>query len=90
MGSFLDKPAAAGSGSSPDIRFVPARWATIAFALAQLVLKRGALGKIGIATLVWSFAPRKLKLWAGIFAAAAAIVTLGAVAAIALLVLQLS
>lgn len=90
MGSFLDRPAPVAAGSPGEIRFIPARWLMIAFALAQAVLRRGALGKVGIATLLWSFAPRKLKLVAGALAAAAAVVVLGAVSAIALLLLQLS
>jgi hypothetical protein len=85
----VSRPAAAPAGAQEEIRFVPARWLAILFAVIQLVLKRGALGKVGIAALLWSVAPRRLRLVAGGLAAAAAIVLLGALAAIALLVIQL-
>lgn len=89
----------AGSGQSPhppwsggfrEIRFLPARWILVLAAVARLLLKGGKLGKFGVAGLVWSFAPRKLKFAAGGLAAAAMIVLVGAVAAITLLALQLS
>ena len=96
MGSFLEKlagpvgrPAGGPSGTQGEIRFIPARWLMVVFAIAQLVLKRGALGKVGIAALLWSVAPRKLRLVAGGLAAATVIVVVGALAAIALLVMQL-
>ena len=68
---------------------MPARWLAVALGVTQLVLKRGALGKVGIAAILWSVAPRKLKLVAGGLAAWAAILFLGSIAAIALLFLQL-
>jgi len=96
MGSLLERftgptapPAAASAGAHEEIRFVPARWLAVLFAIVQLVLRRGALGKIGIAALLWSVAPRKLRLVAGGLAGAAVIVVFGALAAIALLVIQL-
>jgi hypothetical protein len=96
MGSLLERftgptarPAAASAGAQEEIRFVPARWLAVLFAIVQLVLRRGALGKIGIAALLWSVAPRKLRLVAGGLAGAAVIVVFGALAAIALLVIQL-
>ena len=96
MGSLLERftgpmarPAAASAGASQEIRFVPARWLAVLFAIVQLVLRRGALGKVGIAALLWSVAPRKLRLFVGGLAAAAVIVVFGALAAIALLVIQL-
>jgi hypothetical protein len=88
-----------GSGPSPrppwsggfgEIRFLPARWILVLVAMARLLLKGGKLGKFGVAGLVWSFAPRKLKFAAAGLAAAATIVLIGAVAAIALLALQLN
>jgi hypothetical protein len=106
MAGFLDKPVSppaqrgAGSGSSAprppwpgigEIRFVPARWILVlAAVVARLLLKGGTLGKFGIVGLVWAFAPRKLKVAAAGFAAAAMIVLVGAIAAITLLTLQLS
>jgi hypothetical protein len=68
-----------------EFHFVPARWLVI----LQLLLKRGALGKVGIAALLWSVAPRKLRLIAAGLAAAVAVVVLGSLAAIALLLIQL-
>ena len=69
---------------------MPARWVVVLAAVAaRLLLKGGTLGKFGIAGLVWAIAPRKLKLAAAGFAAAAMIVLVGAVAAITLLTLQL-
>jgi hypothetical protein len=69
---------------------LPARWILVLVAMARLLLKGGKLGKFGIAGLVWSFAPRKLKYAAAGLAAAATIVLFGAVAAITLLALQLN
>jgi hypothetical protein len=96
MGSLLERlagpvarPAGAPADTQAEIRFVPARWLAVLFAIAQLVLKRGALGKVGLAALLWSVAPRKLRLVAGGLAAAAVIVVLGSLAAIALLLMQL-
>ena len=73
-----------------DVRFVPAGWLIAALGASRVVLRHGKLGKVGIATLLWSLTPRKVKLVAAGFLAAALIVVLGALAAIALLALQLS
>jgi hypothetical protein len=96
MGSFLERlggpvarPAGGPAGAHDEVRFVPARWLAVLLALVQLVLKRGALGKVGVAALLWSVAPRKLRLVVGGLAAAAVVVLLGALAAIALLAMQL-
>jgi hypothetical protein len=69
---------------------VPARWIIVLAAVARLLLKGGKLGKFGVAGIVWSFAPRKLKLVAAGLAGIATIVLVGAVSAITLLMLQLS
>jgi hypothetical protein len=69
---------------------VPARWIFVLAAVARLLLKGGKLGKFGVAGIVWSFAPRKLKLVAAGLAGIATIVLVGAVSAITLLMLQLS
>jgi len=84
MGSLLVKRR-----EPAEVRFVPARWLAVALGVTQLVLKRGALGKVGIAAILWSVAPRKLKLVAGGLAAWAAMLFLGSIAAIALLFMQL-
>ena len=47
-------------------------------------------GKLGAAGLVWSLAPRKLKLLAGGFAGVTLLVMAGEVVALALLAIQLS
>jgi len=73
-----------------DVRFVPAGWLIAALGASRVVLRHGKLGKVGIATFLWSLTPRKVKLVAAGFLAAALIVVLGALAAIALLALQLS
>jgi hypothetical protein len=87
MGTSVDKPAAR---VEPGFQFVPARWLVVAFTVARLVLRRGKLAKVGILGLAWSVAPRKLRLVAGGLALAGAIVLLGALSAVALLVLRLS
>jgi hypothetical protein len=84
VAAFLDRPAAG------QIRFVPARWVLLLAAVARLLLTGGTLGKLSIAGFVWSFAPRKLKLAAAGLAAAMAIVLAGALAAIALLAMQIA
>jgi hypothetical protein len=105
VGSFLEKPTPAtpqASGADAtaarplrpgvfgDARFVPARWLVVVLTILRLLVRGGKLGKLGIAGLVWSVAPRKLKLVVAGFAVAAAIVLVGAIAAITLLVVQLS
>jgi hypothetical protein len=90
-GSGSSAPRPPWPGGIGEIRFVPARWILVlAAVVARLLLKGGTLGKFGIVGLVWAFAPRKLKVAAAGFAAAAMIVLVGAVAAITLLTLQLS
>jgi len=75
----------------PDqFRFVPAGWLLAALAAARIWLRGGSLGPLGIAGLVWSITPRKLRLAAVFLAAAAATVLAGALAAIALLAMQLT
>jgi uncharacterized membrane protein len=78
------------SGAPEEMWFVPARWLVIAVAIARLLLIRGSLAKVGAVGLLWSFAPRKLKMVTVGLAATATIMIAGAVAAIALLALQLS
>ena len=73
-----------------EVLFVPARWLALLLAIVRVLFGQGRIGKLGIAGLVWSFAPRKLKIVGAGLAVAAAIVLLGALAAIALLALQLT
>jgi len=75
-------------GPLSDVRFVPARWLTVLLAIARLLFNGRKVSKLGLAGLVWSFTPRTLKIVAAGVALAATIVLLGAIAAIALLVLQ--
>ena len=78
------------SGAPDAIWFVPARWLVVAFAIARLLLTKGAFAKFGVVGLLWSLAPRKLKVVTAGVAAAWAIMIAGSLAAIALLALQLS
>jgi hypothetical protein len=73
-----------------EVRFVPAGWIVALLGVARLVVRRGKFGKLGIAALLWSVAPRKLRLVLYGIVGAALVVVLGALAAIALLALQLS
>lgn len=73
-----------------DVRFVPAGWVVAAVGIARFALSRGRFGKLGIAALLWSMTPRKLKLIVGGLLAAAVIVVAGALAAIVLLALELA
>jgi hypothetical protein len=72
-----------------EVRFVPAGWLVGALSLARFVASRGKFGKLGIAALLWSVTPRKLKLIAAGIVAGAVIVVLGSLAAIVLLAMQL-
>ena len=69
---------------------MPARWLLLLVTVVQLLLTGGSLGKVRAAGLVWAFAPRKLKFLAAGIAAVWTIVVLGAIAAIVLLLMQLS
>jgi len=84
----------AGEAQAPpvrsDLRFVPSRWLMALLAVAMSLFRGGRISYIGVAGLVWSFTPRKLKMVAAGLALAATIVLLGAIAAIALLALQLA
>jgi hypothetical protein len=84
-GAAAPPPPAVGG-----LYFVPARWVLALLALVRLIVKGRGVSTLGIAGLVWLLTPRKLKLAAVGLAAAATIVFLGALAAIALLVLQLA
>ena len=72
-----------------EVRFVPAGWLVAVLGAARFALSRGKFGKLGIAALLWSVTPRKLKLIAAGVVAAGLIVVLGSLAAIVLLALQL-
>jgi hypothetical protein len=78
------------TGALDEIRFVPARWLVLLLGIASTALRGGKLAKFGFVGLVWSFAPRPVKFAVGGLAAAGVIVVLGALAAIALLALQIS
>jgi hypothetical protein len=79
-----------GSPVVGDVRFVPARWLLVLLEIVKLIFPGGRLRKVGIASLVWSFTPRPLKIAAAGLAIAATVIVLGALAGITLLVLQLS
>jgi hypothetical protein len=80
----------ARTAASGEIRFLPARWLVLLLGVASVVLRGGKLTKFGLVGLVWSLAPRPVKFAVGGLAASGVIVVLGALAAIALLVLQIS
>jgi hypothetical protein len=106
MGSVLDKRQrrTLGVGDVPpsetrsrsrrrevdELRFVPARWLVFLLAIARAMSKGRKFTKFGLLVLIWSFTPRALRIATAGVAAAAAIVVIGALAAIALLALQLS
>ena len=80
----------ARAGQWGEVQFVPARWLVLLLSVVWAVFSPGPISKVGITSLVWSFAPRSVKIAAGGLAAAAMVVLLGAIAAIALLALQLT
>ena len=90
MRASLESPAAPAGSPRSNVRFVPAGWVVAALGVARFVVSRGKFGKLGIAALLWSVTPRRLKLAAAGFVAAALIVLLGSLAAIILLALQLT
>jgi len=77
-------------GDFANVRFVPARWLALALAILGELFSKGRISKFGMTALVWSFTPRRLKIAAAGFAIGAMIVFVGAIAAIALLALQLT
>src|SRR5262249_40398723 len=79
-----------GGEAADEIRFVPAGWLVLLFVVASPRWRGGGFGKLGLAGLVWSLAPRPVKIVVGGLAAASVIVLVGALAAIALLVLQIT
>jgi hypothetical protein len=85
----MPPPAVSTHSSSGEVRFVPAGWLVGALGVARFVVSRGKFGKLGIAALLWAVTPRKLKLIAAGFVAAAMLVVLGSLAAIVLLAMQL-
>ena len=100
MGSLLDKrrrqtldssaPRAQNrqpTGAFYEFRFVPARWLFVLGAVAKELFTRRPT-KFGLVGIVWSFTPRAVKIGIAGFTAAGTIVVLGALAAIALLVLR--
>lgn len=95
MAQLRDPLASVNSGEAPqgdlrDVQFIPARWLVLALAAVESLFGRGRISKLGIASLVWAFTPRSLKIAAAGLAVGVSIVLLGAIAAIALLALQLA
>ena len=82
--------AEAPQGDLRDVQFIPARWLVLALAVVESLFRRGRISKLGIASLVWAFTPRSLKIAAAGLAVGVSIVLLGAIAAITLLALQLT
>ena len=69
---------------------MPARWLVVGLSVTRLLLRGGKLGKLGIAGIVWSVLPRKLRLIALGFVVAGSIVLAGSLAALALLAMQIA
>ena len=69
---------------------MPARWLVLALSILWALFSPGGISKVSIASLAWSLTPRSVKIAAAGFALASAVVLFGAVAAIALLALQLT
>ena len=86
------RPAVNGgaAGQWNPVQFVPARWLVLLLSVVWALLSRGRISKVGIAGLVWSVTPRGLKFAAGGLVLFATVVFLGALAAMALLALQLT
>jgi hypothetical protein len=87
-----ERLATPDSNTAPwsEVQFVPARWLVLASSIVWALLSRRRISKVGIASLLWSVTPRGLKFAAGGLALFATVVFLGALAAIALLALQLT
>ena len=106
MGSWLDRrqirmlpsrglptpgiPSRERAGAGYEIRFVPARWLVLLLGIAGTLLTGGKIGKLGLVGLVWSITPRPLKVAAAGVVVTWMILVVGALAAIMLLVLQVS
>jgi hypothetical protein len=91
-GSDLDVPASSRQGRFGDewIEFRPARWLLAAVALLSLWLVRPTIGKRALLALAWRFTPRRLRLIAAGAAGLALMVLAGSVAALVLVLEQLS
>jgi hypothetical protein len=90
MGISLESRHLRREPPRPDgIRFVPAGWLVAAVGVSRLLIRGGTLGKLSVAGLIWSVTPRKLKLVAAGLALSGLIVLAGAMAALALLAIEL-
>ena len=95
MVQLRDPLASVNSGEAPqgdlrEVQFIPARWLVLALAVAESLFSRERISKLGIASLVWAFTPRSLKIAAAGLAVGVSLVLLGAIAAITLLAIQLT
>jgi len=79
-------PSRERTGSTYEIRFVPARWLVLLLGIAGTLLTGG---KLGLAGLAWSVTPKPLKVAAAGLVVTWMIVVAGALAAITLLLLQI-
>jgi hypothetical protein len=76
--------------ASDRVRFVPAAWLVAVLGILRLWLGGRRVSKVGVARLLWSVAPGRLKLVAAGLGLASLIVLAGALAALTLLAIQLS
>jgi uncharacterized membrane protein YecN with MAPEG domain len=104
MGSWLDRRQTRRlpSGSSPTIesrkrtgsayetQFVPARWLVLLLGIAWTVLTGGKVAKLSLVGLLWSVTPKPIRVAAAGVVVTWMILVVGALAAITLLVLQIS
>jgi hypothetical protein len=72
------------------IEFRPARWLVVSLALLAFWLVRPALGKRALLALAWRFTPPRVRLMAGGVAALALVVLAGSMAALVLVLDQLT
>jgi len=88
VGSSIDR----WRGNRPvnEIRFVPARWLTVLLAVAGILLSGRRVTRLGVTGAVWAITPAPLKIAVAAVAATWMLVVLGALAAIVVLILQIS
>jgi len=88
--SATDVSRSEGWEATSETRFVPASWLVLLLGIAWTALTRGKIAKLGLAGLIWSVAPRPLKIVAAGVVLSWILVVAGALAAIALLALEIN
>jgi hypothetical protein len=85
-----DTPTRERTRAAYEIRFVPARWLALLLGITWTMLTGGKIARLGLVGLVWSITPRRVKVVAAGVVLTWMVVVAGALAAIALLALQIS